>query len=95
MMSRSVVIVACVVCAIAIGSGEQAPSDVGTTFRSGVDVVRLDVSVLDRDRMPIRGLTAADFTVLEDGKPQPIVGFDAVDLLQMSLRIASMRSAWS
>ena len=30
--------------------------------------------------MPIRGLTPADFTVLEDGKPQPIVGFDAVDL---------------
>src|SRR6187399_988566 len=30
--------------------------------------------------MPIRGLKAEDFTVLEDGKPRPIVGFDAIDL---------------
>ena len=80
MINRSVAVTACLAGAIAIGSAQQAPPDVGTTFRSGIDVVRLDVSVLGRDRMPIRGLTAADFTVLEDGKPQPIVGFDAVDL---------------
>lgn len=43
------------------------------TFRSGVDVVVLDVTVLDRNRQPVRGLRATDFTVLEDGKPQPIV----------------------
>src|SRR5579862_9357562 len=53
----------------------QAP-----TFRSAVDLVRLDVSVIDKDRQPIRGLTAADFTVLEDGKPQAVVAFSAVDL---------------
>jgi VWFA-related protein len=80
MINRSAAVTACLAGSIAIGSAQQAPPDVGTTFRSGIDVVRLDVSVLDRDRMPIRGLTAADFTVLEDGKPQPIVGFDAVDL---------------
>ena len=49
-------------------------------FRSGVDVVRVDVSVLDRNRVPVRGLTAADFTVLEDGKPRPIVAFVPVIL---------------
>jgi VWFA-related protein len=49
-------------------------------FRAGVDVVQLDVSVLDRDRRPVRGLTAADFTVLEDGKPRRMVAFTAVDL---------------
>jgi VWFA-related protein len=43
------------------------------TFRSGVDVVVLDVTVLDQNRQPVRGLRAADFTVLEDGTPQPIV----------------------
>jgi VWFA-related protein len=47
-------------------------------FRSGVDIVRLDVSVLDKDRRPVRGLTAADFAVTVDGTPQPIVAFDAV-----------------
>lgn len=49
-------------------------------FRTGVDVVQLDVSVLDEHRQPVRGLTAADFTVLERGQPQPIVSFAAVDL---------------
>jgi VWFA-related protein len=80
MIRKSGLVASCLVAAMVIGSAEQAPPDVGTTFRSGVDVVRLDVSVLDRNRMPIRGLTAADFTVLEAGMPQPIVGFDAVDL---------------
>ena len=42
-------------------------------FRAGVDVIRLDVSVLDKDRKPVRGLTAEDFTVIENGKPQRIV----------------------
>jgi VWFA-related protein len=49
-------------------------------FRTGVELVHLDVSVLDRDRRPVRGLTADDFTVLEDGRPQPIVVFNAVDI---------------
>lgn len=49
-------------------------------FRSGVDVVQLDVSVLDQHRQPVRGLTAADFTVLEDGQPQRIAAFNAIDV---------------
>jgi VWFA-related protein len=59
---------------------DPAPSDPQPTFRSAIDIVRLDVSVLDKERLPIRGLTAADFTVLEDGKVQSIVAFDAVDM---------------
>ena len=58
-------------------SGQPAPQ---TTVRTGVDAVRLDVSVLDKNRRPVRGLTTTDFTVLEDGKPQPIVLFSAVDI---------------
>ena len=50
------------------------------TFKSGVEAVVLDVSVLGRDGRPVRGLTAADFTVLEDGRPQPISAFKAIDL---------------
>jgi len=49
-------------------------------FRTRVDAVVLDVSVLGRDGMPVRGLTAADFTVLEDGRPQAISTFTPVDL---------------
>ena len=55
--------------------GAQAP-----TFRGGVDLVHLDVSVLDRDRRPVRGLTPADFTILENGPPQQIAVFSAVEI---------------
>ena len=49
-------------------------------FRSGVDLVDVDVSVLDDNRLPVRGLTVDDFTILEDGEPRPIVAFSAVEL---------------
>jgi VWFA-related protein len=60
-------------------SFSQAPQQ-PPVFRSRVDLVQLDVSVLDKDRRPVRGLTAADFTILEDGKPQTITAFWAVDV---------------
>ena len=50
------------------------------TFRAGVDLVDVEVSVLDKNRLPVRGLTASDFTVLEEGSPRPVVAFTAVDL---------------
>ena len=50
------------------------------TFRLGIDAIPLDVLVLDKDRHPVRGLTKADFTILENGKPQPIVSFGEVDV---------------
>jgi VWFA-related protein len=49
-------------------------------FKAGVELVHLDISVLDKDRKPVRGLTAADFTVKEDGKPQVIANFVAIDV---------------
>jgi len=49
-------------------------------FRSGADIVRLDVSVLDAQRKPVRGLKPEDFFVKEDGKPQQIVAFSDVDV---------------
>ena len=52
------------------------------TFRSGVDVVQVDVSVLDKNRRPIRDLAQSDFTILEDGKPRPIVAFVPVELAE-------------
>ena len=49
-------------------------------FKGGVELVVLDVSVLDEKRQPVRGLSADDFAVLEDGKPQAIASFSAVEL---------------
>jgi VWFA-related protein len=47
-------------------------------FRALTNFVEVDASVLDRQRRPIRGLTAGDFTVTEDGRPQQIVTFAEV-----------------
>jgi VWFA-related protein len=51
-------------------------------FREEVDVIRLDVSVLDKDRRPVRGLTAEDFTVFEDGKQQRLVAVSEIDMAE-------------
>jgi VWFA-related protein len=49
-------------------------------FRAGVEGVVVDVSVLDKDRRPVRGLTGTDFTLLEDGRPQEAHTFKEIDL---------------
>ena len=48
------------------------------TFRSGVELVQVDVVVVDRDGKHIRGLKAADFAVLDRDKPQTIATFEEV-----------------
>jgi VWFA-related protein len=70
----------------------QAP-----TFRSGADLVQIDVSVLDRDRVPVRGLTAADFVVREEGKPRPVVAVSEVVLptLARDASGSTVRSGWT
>ena len=59
--------------------GQQPPPP---TFKSGVNLVEVDVVVTDRQGRPVRGLRQQDFEVLEDGKPVTVVTFDAVDLPQ-------------
>src|SRR5689334_3058476 len=55
------------------------------TFRSGIDVVQLDVSVL-RHGKPVRGLTAADFVVTDNGAPQAVDSV-VVDQLPLSVQL--------
>src|SRR6185436_11384038 len=43
-----------------------------TTFKSAIDLVPVDVSVVDKDGRPVEGLRAADFVLTVDGRPRTI-----------------------
>ncbi len=53
------------------GAGQAAPSD-PPRFRVAVDIVRLDAVVTDKDGKLVTNLTADDFDVHQDGRPQKI-----------------------
>ncbi|HEV2719646.1 MAG TPA: VWA domain-containing protein [Thermoanaerobaculia bacterium] len=44
-----------------------------------VHVVEVPVTVVDREGNPVRGLTAANFQLFDDGKAQSITAFDNID----------------
>lgn len=50
------------------------------TFHSTVRRVVVDVVVRDSNNQPVHGLTASDFVVAEDGRPQNILSFDVYKL---------------
>lgn len=56
-------------------------------FRTGVDLVNVTVTVTDRSGRFVPGLTVRDFTVFEDGVPQPISHFSN-ERVPVSLGIA-------
>src|SRR5471030_977362 len=46
-------------------------------FTTGTELVIVDFVVTDKADRPVRGLTAKDFVVKEDGKERPITRFEA------------------
>ena len=58
----------------------QSPRTPQATFRGGIELIQVDVSVLAEDGHPVRGLTQSDFTILEDGRPRPVASFAAVEI---------------
>ena len=50
-----------------------------------VDVVQLHVSALDKSGHFVKGLAKEDFTVKEDGKPQPMTGFEVAENLPLTI----------
>jgi VWFA-related protein len=62
----------------AIISGQQSPQT--PTFRVAVDFVEVDVLVTDSQGNYVRDLTKDDFQVFEDGKPQMVSNFVAIDI---------------
>jgi VWFA-related protein len=45
-------------------------------FSSQAEAITVDVVVVDKDGRPVTGLDKSDFTLLADGRPQTIVGFE-------------------
>jgi Ca-activated chloride channel family protein len=72
-MTRSIVSAGAVIClAAALHAGAQQQP----TFRGASDLVRVFVTVLDRDGRLQTALTQDDFEIRDEGKPQPITLFD-------------------
>src|SRR3954453_2830083 len=49
------------------------------TLKTSTQIVLVNVVVKEKDDKFVKGLKAADFTVLEDGKKQDVVSIDAED----------------
>ena len=63
-----------------LAGAAQSPSPQGPILRASVDQVVVDVVVTDADGQPVSGLTAADFEIVERGRPQAVATFTEVVL---------------
>src|SRR5687767_3054739 len=68
------------VVAAAVVHGQQPAPSPGPSFRVEVNYVELDASVTDAQGKLVTTLTADDFEVLEDGRPQKVTAFSLVNL---------------
>jgi VWFA-related protein len=66
----------------------QAPADQSRpTFRSAADLVSIQASVRDKRGRPVSGLTSADFEVLDNDQPRPVLSFRSDSQSPVSLAI--------
>ncbi|HYN07059.1 MAG TPA: VWA domain-containing protein [Vicinamibacterales bacterium] len=66
---------------------QERPAGQGFSFRTGVELVNVTATVTDQSGRFVPGLTANDFVLYEDGKPQEITQFDS-ERVPVSLGIA-------
>ncbi len=82
-MRRSVAILLLLTTGVVV-SGQQpaprTPAPQPPTFRLETSLIEADVVVTDAQGNIVRGLTKDDFTILDDGKPQPVAAFTFVDI---------------
>jgi VWFA-related protein len=74
---RSVAVAALLVSSAAQTQAQTAPPP-STRFPSGIELVTVDTVVLDKAGLPVTGLTAADFSITENGVRQTLSSFEAV-----------------
>jgi VWFA-related protein len=66
-------------------AGQAAQQTSRPTFKSGLDLVVVNVVVRDKDGRLVRGLTRDDFAVMEDGKAQTVTSFDFEEIENATL----------
>ena len=79
-MHRAVLLSAVAVMIGVLGASGQETPPPAVSFPSEASAITVDALVLDSHGQPVRGLTRDDFTVLDDGRVQTIVGFEARDM---------------
>ena len=68
------------------------PPEGQLTFRSGVDVIEIDVNVVDRDGSPVTDLGASDFRVRIDGEDRRVMQAQYVSLRPEAQPVAAVAS---
>ena len=91
---RTLPATAALACAAILAAAAQAPPPQGPppqapAFRSGIDLVTVDVTVLARSGQPVATLKAEDFTLLVDGSPRPIVSARLVEAATAAMPAAA------
>jgi len=77
-MKSALALLAALAAGVALAA--QAPDQQKPVFRSEVELVAVDVTVLDNDGRPVPDLTLDDFTLRVDGRPRRLVSAQFVPL---------------
>jgi VWFA-related protein len=100
MRTTSAIVVSFVLLATTPRAVSQSANDQRPTFRGGVDVILVDVTVLDKRGRPVAGLAPSDFTARVSKKDRRVVGLDyvtagsrATDLIGAALGVAPAAGA--
>jgi VWFA-related protein len=72
-MQRLAILIVSAAAVVSLAAQEQGP-----TFRTGVEVIAVDVAVVDARGRPVEDLLAPDFAVKIDGQPRRVVSAEQV-----------------
>lgn len=93
MPSGWTIAVALALSALAVPAGQDRQTSEPPRFRVSIEVVRIDAVVTDRDGRVVPDLTANDFQVFQDGKPQKVTYAQFVPVLTAQPSSAPPRPA--
>src|SRR5437867_115832 len=71
----------------AVLPAQERPSGQGFSFKTGVELINVNVTVSDANNRFVPGLRKEDFIVYEDGKPQAVSQFES-ERVPVSLGLA-------